>query len=327
MSKDINTLLLAHLRGEDTTLALCWKVFKKNGDTIFGTDHDLDVLVATGDLAGTYIAGANITGADLASSADMSVDNTEVQGSFPDTIALPDLTAEDIQAGLLNNAPVMLFFVNWEAPDDGQCYLRTGFLGELTYDSNNVYKTELRGLTQLLSQNIVDTYSVECGVKKFGDARCKVDVAAISITATVTAVTNRRVFTVSDISGDAVGRYNTGALIGLTGANAGFTRQVRDDNTGAVHGVITLFDPMPEVVAPGDTFTMEPGCPRSFSACHTFEDPDHPGDPNGNYRNFRGYGLGIPGVDAIMKGPVGSSVPQASAEGGGGSFAPSHPGR
>lgn len=326
MSKSINSLLLAHLRGEDTTLAMCWQVLKKNGDVIYGTDHDRDIPVGSGDLIGVYLAGANISGTDLSSSEDMSVDNAEVQGSFSDTITLPDLTAEDVQAGLLNNAPVTLFFVNWQAPDDGQCYLRSGFLGELTYDSNGVYKTEIRGLTQLLSQNIVDTYSVACAVKKFGDAKCKVDVDAISITATTTTVTNRRVFEVSGITVEPEGRYNTGLLVGLTGANAGFTRQIKLDTTDTVTGKITLFEPFPENVLTSDTFTMKPGCDRAYSTCKTFEDPDNPGDPNGNYRNFRGHGLLIPGVDAMMKGPVGTSVPATSSDGGLGFWAPAQPG-
>jgi uncharacterized phage protein (TIGR02218 family) len=316
--EDINSLLLAHLKGEVTTLALCWKITKKNGDVILGTDHDLDIAVTIGDLAGVYLAGANVTGSDVASSSDMSVDNTEVDGSFTDNIVIPDLTVEDVRAGLLNNAPVTVFFTNWHAPDDGQCYMRSGFLGKLTWDSSSTYKTELRGLTQLLSQTIVQTYSVACDVVKFGDARCKVDVPAISITATVTAVTSRKEFTVSGITTQAVGRFNTGTLLGLTGANTGFTRQIKIDTTDTVQGKVTLFEPFPKDTQIGDTYTMAPGCPRSFAACKTFEDPADPSNPAGNIANFRGYGLLIPGVDAMMRGPVGSSAPVADPSGGGG---------
>lgn len=321
MSKDINSLLLAHLKGEVTTLALCWKITKKNGDVILGTDHDLDIAVSSGALAGVYLAGANVTGSDVASTSDMSVDNTMVDGSFTDdnTIIL-DLTVDDVRAGLLNNAPVTLFFTNWEAPNDGQCYMRSGFLGSLTWDSNNAYKTELRGLTQLLSQTIVQTYSVACNVVKFGDARCKVDVPAISITATVTAVTNRKEFTVSGITTEPVGRFNTGTLLGLTGNNVGFERQIKIDTTDTVQGKVTLFEPFPEDVQVGDTYTMAPGCPRSFAKCKTFQDPADPTNPAGNIANFRGYGLLIPGVDAMMRGAVGSSVPVADPSTGGGGF-------
>lgn len=327
MAKSLTSQLLAHLKGETTTLALCWKITKRDGSLILGTDHDLDVVITSGVLAGRYIAGANVTGSDVVSSDDMSVDNTEVDGSFSDTIVIPDLTVADVKAGLLNNAPVTLFFCNWQSPNDGQCYMRSGFLGDLTWDSSSTYKTELRGLTQLLSENIVDSYSVGCGVKRFGDARCKVNVPALAITATVTSVVSRRVFTVSGITTQAVGRFNTGTLVGITGGNAGFTRQIRIDTTSSVHGKLSLFEAFPVDVEVGDTYTMSPGCDRSFATCKTYEDPADPTNPAGNIANFRGYGLLIPGIDAIMKGPVGAAVPAADASAGGGSvWAPSTPG-
>lgn len=293
-------MLLAHLRGEVTTLCLCWIITKKNGDQIFGTDHDVDVKIDSGDLAGTYLAGANVTGSDVASSSDMSVDNTEVDGSFSDNILIPDLTVEDVRAGLFSNVPVTLFFTNWQAPNDGQCYMRSGFLGQLTWDSNNTYKTEIRGLTQLLSQTVVDTYSVPCNVKKFGDFRCKVDVAALTHDVTVSAVTNRKVFTVGLVGSPAlpVGMYNTGTLVGVTGANAGFTRQIKNDNVGGTHGQMQLFDAFPEDVAPGDVFAAAPGCDRTMTACKFY----------GSVPNYRGYGIFIPGIDAMLLGPVGTGV-------------------
>lgn len=298
MSKTLTDLLLAHLKGEVTTLCLCWVITKKNGAQIFGTDHDLDVKITTGVLAGTYAAGANVTGSDVASSSDMSVDNTEVDGSFTDSILIPDLTEDDVRAGLFNNAPVVLFFTNWNSPDDGQCYMRSGFLGDLTWDSSNTYKTELRGLTQLLSQTVVRTYCVECDVVKFGDSRCKVDVAALTHTVTVTAVASRKVITVG-LPGSPtlpVGRYNTGTLLGLTGANAGFTRQIKNDNVDSTHGKMQTYDPWPKDVVDGDTFAAAPGCDRSMTACQFY----------GSVPNYQGYGLLIPGVDAMLLGPVGA---------------------
>lgn len=301
MSKSLAELLLAHLKGETTTLTLCWIVSKKNGVKIYGTDHDLDVKIDSGDLAGTYIAGANVTGSDVASSADMSVDNTEVQGSFTDNILIPDLTEEDIRGGLFRNAPVTLFFTNWQAPNDGQCYVRSGFLGELTWDSNGMYKTELRGLTQWLSQTVVQTYSVECNVVKFGDSRCKVDVPALSNVGTVSAVASRREITVN-VGLPDVGVYNTGTIVGLTGANAGFTRQIKNDNVDSTHGKLLLFDALPNDSQIGDTYTISPGCNRSMTACKFY----------GSVPNYRGYGIFIPGVAAMLLGPVGSGAGSGS---------------
>jgi uncharacterized phage protein (TIGR02218 family) len=194
----------------------------------------------------------------------------------------------------------VLFFTNWQAPNDGQCYMRSGFLGDLTWDSNNTYKTEIRGLAQLLSQTIVQTYSVPCNVKKFGDSRCKVDVPAITVDVTVSAVANRRQFTIGLVGSPppAVGMFNTGVLVGLTGANAGFTRQIKNDNFGSTHGQLMLFESFPEDVQVGDTFSMAPGCDRTLTACKFY----------GSVPNYRGYGIFIPGVDAMMLGPVGSGI-------------------
>lgn len=308
--KDIDPTFAAEMRAADlTTLALCWRVTKRNGDLILGTDHDLDIEVPTGDLAGVYIAGANITGSDVQSSSDMSVDNTEVDGSLSDDLAIPDLTLDDIQGGLLNNAPVTMFFVDWSNPIAARCVgMRSGFLGELSYDTDNTYKTELRGLAQLMSQNIVQNYSDKCNVVKFGDARCKIDVPALTITATATSVVNRRLFTVSGITTQPPGYFAKGNLVGLTGANAGFTRQIRIDTTGSVNGELTLYEAFPRDVAPGDTYAMSPGCDRLPATCKSFPNPDDPDDPGGNIVNFRGYGLFIPGVDAIMRGPAGSNT-------------------
>lgn len=308
MAKTIATAILDHLQSDTTTLALCWKITKTNGQIIYGTDHDLDIIVSSGALAGTYIAGANITGSDVQSSDDMSVDNLEVNGAFSDSIAIPDLTDDDIEAGLLNSASVALFFVNWVRPNDGQVYLRTGTLGDLTWDTNSTYKTELRGLSQLLSQTIVQTYSVDCNVVKFGDSRCKIDVDAVSITAIVTSVVTRREFTVSGITTQRVGLFNTGVLIGIGGRNDTYTRQIKLDTTDMVQGKITLYSPYPQDVQIGDRFTMRPGCNRSYDAC--LNDWD-------NLDNFRGYGLYVPGIDAILKGTAGGGQPTVVTSGGG----------
>lgn len=297
MSKPFTSQLLLHLQGEVTTLCLCWVITKRNGAQIFGTDHDLDVVITIGTYAGTYKAGANISGTDVSSSADMSVDNTEVNGSFSDKIYIPDLTVEDVRAKLYNNAPVTLFFTNWQAPNDGQGYVRSGYLGDLTWDSNNTYKTEIRGLTQLLSQNIVKSYSIPCDVVHFGDSRCKVDVDAISFTGTVTAVVSRKQFTVSGDTVSPGSELYTGIVVGLTGANAGFQRQVKIGDYLGTHGQLFFYEEWPAAIVNGDTFKVSPGCDRSLTMCKVY----------GSVPNYRGYGLLVPGAMAILRGPVGAT--------------------
>lgn len=296
MSRDVPTLLQDHFNGDNTTLALCWRVTKRDGVVIGGTDHDRNITIASGAYAGTYYAGTtNISGTDISYNSDMSVDNMEVSGALPDTILIPGITQDDIESGLLNYARVSMFVLNWASPDDGQVILHAGFMGPVTYDSSGMYKSEIRGLSDLLSQNIGAAYTDKCDVKRFGDERCLFDVASVTITSAVTAVTSRRAFVVDGITTQPQGYFNGGLLTGLTGANTGFKRQVRIDNVGSATGNLVLFEAFPEDVEVGDTFSFAPGCDRLLATCR---------DKWGNLLHFRGYGVFIPGIDAILAGPV-----------------------
>lgn len=200
--RTVPTELLAHLRGEVSTLALCWTIEKGNGEVIRSTDHDRDIDIDSGRYAGRYRSVSNITGSDVRSTSDMSVDNMEVDGAFVDEWEIPDITVAEIEAGLLDNAPVEVFGVNYNAPNDGQLVERRGYLGIPARDSDGRYKVEVRGMTQRLSQNIGWTYSERCNVVEFGDSRCGFNVAAATRTAIVTAVTSRRRFDIEITAGD-----------------------------------------------------------------------------------------------------------------------------
>ncbi len=294
--KTIAPALQTHLNGDTTTLALCWAITKRNGDFIRGTTHDRDVTVASGSYAGTYKASSNITPSNVKSNSDLAVDNLDVSGAWADNTVRVDITRADIEARNLDFASVRTFFLNWARPNDGQVPMRSGFLGPIRYDSSGTYTTEVRGLAQLLQQNIVQTFSDRCTVKHLGDTRCGVDVAALSITATVASVVSRREFTVSGIIAQPAGYFALGNLVGLTGDNAGFLRQIRIDDVSSETGHVSLFEAFPEDVVIGDTFTMSPGCDRLLQTCIV---------KFNNLHNNRAYGVLIPGIDVLLAGPAG----------------------
>ena len=158
--------------------------------------------------------------------------------------------------------------------------------------------TEIRGLTQALSQNIVQTAGERCSVKRFGDQFCKFDVAAVTRTGVVTEVTSRRFFTVALTPSDdpPVPTYFNGGRIAFTsGKNAGFFREVKRAIVSAGAAQIELWDEMPDDVEVDDTCTLEPGCDKTYETCR---------DVFQNIVNFRGYGIFIPGALELMKGPT-----------------------
>jgi uncharacterized phage protein (TIGR02218 family) len=291
--KTLASGLTTHLASGVTTLAVCWKVTRTDGVVIRGTEHDTDIVLSADSPAvwgGTYQAKAAITGSSVRSTADLSVDNMEVEGAEND-LAVPDLTAADIEAGLFDDAEVVVFLVNWASPNDGRIILRTGNLGVITRTAEGQYRAELRGLAQRLMQRTVRTYGVSCDAE-LGDARCGVDVDALAITGTVTAVTSNRVFTATLVLNspqEAAGYFSGGLLTWSTGDNAGFSMELKADRSGSPE-VMELFLPMPYDIAAGDTFALKPGCDKSAYHCKVKFD---------SFVNFRGHGVYVPGMGEL----------------------------
>lgn len=276
--RQIPSALAAHLQGELSTLAVCWRVGRRDGVLILGTEHDQDVTIGEGGsppnpYAGTYVAQAGITGSSVRSTSDMSVDNMEVEGAVTDgDLQLVDLTAADIEAGLLDDAAVTLFLVNWASPDDGQIVLRTGNIGEIRRTAEGQYRTELRGLAQRLSQTIGRTYGSSCDAE-LGDSRCKVDIDALTVTGEVLEVTDNRRFRAS--------------------IEYGSPAAVMD---------LELYLAMPRDIVVGDTFTIQPGCDKSLIMCR---------ERFSNLVNFRGHGFWTPGIGNLSQ--FGGQTPAASS--------------
>lgn len=313
--KTVPSGLATHLTQGVTTLATCWRVVRTDGQLILGTEHDKDIVIASGDLAGTYEAQAGITGSAIVSSSDLSVDNLEVTGSL---VTINSLSAADIESGQFDDADVTLFVINWADPSGGALVLRYGNLGNISRTAEGKYTTELRGLSQRLTPPIIEVYTDTCRAD-LGDARCGKDISWMILDATVTAVTSRRRFVVSLVGVDTgtstgggsvtgtfsdtsatQGDYALGKLVGLTGANAGYTREVRRDAVGGLFGDIELYEPLAVMPEVGDTFSLYPGCNKELATCR---------DRFDNVLRFRGYGVYTPGINKMLRGPDRGSGP------------------
>jgi len=165
--KAVSTALAAHLAGEVTTLATCWRITRTDGVLFRFTDHDR-ILEVDGDV---YEASGAYSRTAISNDAGMGVDNLDVEGVF-DSAAV---TEEELRAGLFDQAEVRIFLVNWADPSMGPLRLRRGWFGEVVLTEQGVFRTELRGLTQALSQRIGELYSPECRAD-LGDHRCRVPI-------------------------------------------------------------------------------------------------------------------------------------------------------
>lgn len=290
--KSVPTALANHIAQPVTTLALCWNITRNDGTSILGTSADFDIVVPSGAYAGTYKAASGISGSNIVSGNDLSVDNLEVAGSTLPIVSVLGLSAADIEAGLFDNAQCVLFAVNWASPSDGQLVLRFGTLGNISRTAEGQFTAELRGLAQRLTQPIIRTYSATCDAD-LGDTRCGVDMTSRTFTGAISSVVSDRVVTIT-CSASPAAQFTHGSLKFTSGANSGYTREIK---LGSLTNQIELFEPFPNVVTVADAFIIKQGCDKQIGTCR---------DTFSNVYRFRGLGVFTPTVNSLIAGPTGA---------------------
>lgn len=130
-------------------------------------------------------------------------------------------------------------------------------------------KSDLERLQQPWPRNIFQPG----GGNAFGDAGCGVDAVALTVSGTVGAGATST--SVPSALGQAAGYFAMGILTMTSGAAAGARRTV----SAFSGGTSILSTPLPAIPAPGDTFTVRPGCGRTFAACGVW----------GNQNRYRGF--------------------------------------
>lgn len=168
--KTASAELEAHIQGETTLLATCWKVNRTDGMVQGFTEHDRDLSIDLGDGDGavTYKAATGYTRTAITSSADLKADNLEVDGILDSA----GIAEADLDAGLYDHAKIEIFVVNHADLSQGVIKLRKGFLGEVT-QRGELFVAELQGLMGVLSQELVELYTPDCRAD-LGNGRCKV---------------------------------------------------------------------------------------------------------------------------------------------------------
>lgn len=273
--RSASSQLTAHLAGEVTSLAVCWQLSLVDGTVMGFTDHVADLIIG----GVTYQAATGFSPTAIESKDRFSVDNLDVAGVLDSTA----ITEADIMAGKYDFAEILIFEVNVTDLSQGAYTPRRGWLGEVSIKSSQ-FIAEVRGLSQKLSQNIVELYSPTCRAI-FGDGRCKANLASYTFTGTINTVTSRQVF-VSNAMTQAAGYFSSGEVEWLTGANAGRRMEIKE----FANKQFTLALPMPNAVVVGDTFKAVAGCDKTITTCAA---------KFANAVNFRGEPY-VPGMDKML---------------------------
>jgi uncharacterized phage protein (TIGR02218 family) len=196
------------------------------------------------------------------------------------------ISETDLRAGLYDHARIDVYMCNWADLTQGVMQLRRGWLGEVKLIGGK-YQAELRGLHDLLQRPFGKIYSPECRYA-LGDTGCKINLASFTVTGSVTSTTDAAHFTDTSRS-EADNSFNYGLLTWASGANAGLSMEVKS----FVSKQFTLWLPMPNAVAVGNTYSVYKGCDKRFATCQSVFN---------NVANFGGFPY-LPGVDRILNYP------------------------
>jgi uncharacterized phage protein (TIGR02218 family) len=252
--KSASAELKAHLAGEVSTLAICWKVTLTDATVIAFTDHVEAILFD----AVTYAAAGGGDPSNVSTQSGLNVDELEIEALFD----AAGITEADIVAGRLDHAEVRVFMVNYADLTQGSLKLRRGWLGELS-TGRGAFTAEVRGLAQRLQQRVGEFYSALCRAE-LGDARCKVTLGSYTVTGTITGITDTRVFADSSRS-EADNWFRYGVLTWTSGNNDGRSEDVKAFTQST--GEFELVRAMPEAVQVGDGYSVYAGCDKRHATC------------------------------------------------------------
>lgn len=275
-----------------TRRAQLWRITRRDGTQLAFTSHDRPITF--GPL--TYSPCDSLQASASQNAADMEgTSNVEFSGIIADDA----ISAQDVEAGLYDDAYVEVYLVSWQAPDDAYISADTvrrlvaGWVGEISTGERGLTMEVLGPGQRLAQKSMVEVYGSGCRFL-LGDSNCTVDIEALKLGGVVTSVQDNGEFTATLSASTGGAQYDQGFVRWLTGANAGVDCEVKTAAfaTGDVVNVV-LWAPAPFLPEVGATFDLYPGCDRLAATCK---------DVYANKANFGGFDK-IPGNDAIAKTP------------------------
>ena len=280
--KTLATSLANHLLGENTNLATLWKITRSDNLIQGFTNYDQNLTID----GVVYKAATGFNATAFSQDNTLAVRNLDIES----VLSSDGITEADLAGGKYDYARVDVFLCRWDIPPTSlslnppeHILMVRGIIGEVSM-SNRRYKAEVRSFAQLLQQKLSTVTTKECRAV-FGDSKCTKDLSGLTDNLTITAVTDKRQFTIS--SGRANGFYNLGEITFTSGNNNGIKAMVLSHSSG----VIQLFESLPYSLAIGNTLTAVAGCSKTIDACKSFN----------NILNYRGEPH-IPGEDKFLAG-------------------------
>ncbi|MDQ8757852.1 DUF2163 domain-containing protein [Sphingosinicella sp. LHD-64] len=269
--------MTSFLQRELITVALCWRLERRDGAALGFTTHDRDLSID----GLIYRAAPGMLPSSISLSDGFDADMLDVEGALTSDA----IRAADLKAGRWDGSILSVFMVDWRDPAAQKLSVARGELGEATLKGDG-FEAELKGPTAILDRPVAEQTSPECRAL-LGDRRCRIDMAPRTRLTRIAAVIAEDVVEVASAApGNA---YAYGRLRWISGHSSGLENAIlRSDDTR-----LTLRDAPDLAPQTGDLVEIQEGCDKSLATCAS---------RFANVANFRGEPH-LPGMDLLTRYP------------------------
>lgn len=250
-------------------MADLWTISLRGGTTLRWTNVDTDLVMGGNTFTAATDQGGQplIQRGGIRCARGLEVDQLDVTLLTGGSAKLAGIQLPlDAHNGGFDGARVKVERVVMPTWGDTSAGALTLFEGEVAGVDPATAKTVLHVKSDLEKHNIQmpHTLFMPSCANAFGDPGCGINTATITDTGTAGTGTNATQVNVGGARAD--GYYNLGVIQMTSGAAAGSRRSVK----AFVGGVVTPAVPFPVAPGPGDTFSIYPGCARTFAACQVY---------------------------------------------------------
>lgn len=263
------------LEGELTTMAICWRIERRDGVAIGLTAHDQDLTI--GGLI--YRAAPGMVPSAIVRGDAAQGNGMQATGS----LTSEGISETDLQAGRWDGAEVEVFAVDWCDPAQ-PLSLGRGRFGSVE-TSGHGFAAELRGGLMALDAPVSERTSPDCRAE-LGGRRCRAAMAGRRHWARVIAINGRDV--TLDQAEPLANAYGEGRLCWFGGRNSGL-----DDAILKSTGDVVTLRRHPRFTDTGVLVRIEQGCDKRLQTC---------ANRFSNAANFRGEPY-LPGIDLLTRYP------------------------
>jgi uncharacterized phage protein (TIGR02218 family) len=267
-----------------TSIAMAWRLTRKDGVQVGMTQHDRD-LSFDGTL---FVAAHSFISGDHEKELNLAPDRTALSGA----LTVGAITQADLALGRWDNAKVEAFWVDWSNPTDF-LPMWTGLVAGASW-RGAAFELDIVGPQSVLDRDIGRVYARTCDAA-LGDGRCMVDLGlgGRTVSRVIATVLSDRSIGVAAPTGKAASDFIGGRFSLIAGAAQGWHCDITHIQPHASTWHVSLSRPFPIAPAQGDAVKITMGCDKSFATCKT---------RFANALNFRGQPT-MPGDDVAFGGP------------------------